>query len=189
MFGFAVFPAFAQGGSRGDIGGGVIFQDLESDSGGTGFDPKGFFATFGWLAENGLLIRVDGGITEDETLAVGDIGFGSEAILDEVKITRLTVNLGYLFNRAGLVRPFLHGGLALLNVEDDFTGAASGAKVTVIDDQDSGLTLGAGLEIGQNNHLFLVDLSLDQDREVTSEFGPEVDFDLTDLHIGYAYRF
>ena len=178
----------AEGEFRFDIGGGVVQQDIETT--GIGFDPVGFFATAGWTRDNGFLVRLNISRTEDEGLAVIDFGFGLEPTLDEGDINRLAVVVGFLFNRGGLVRPFIHGGIARIDVEESLFGTLSGSSVRAIDDDDSVLTIGGGIEIGQDNHIFLFDVSVDEGYDLDFVVaGFTADFDVTEIRIGYVYRF
>lgn len=181
-------PAFAEEPVSVDFGGGVVLQDFESRSGGTGFDPKGLFGTVGWMHQNGFVARLSLSRTSDEGTAVWDFGFGLEVSLDETDLTRLDATAGFMFNRHGLVRPILRGGFARVNVEDTVTGSVTGLSEKVIDDDDTVITLGAGIEVGQDKHVLFFDLGVDSGLEVASALGT-VKFDLSSVHVGYVHRF
>lgn len=181
-------PAFAADPVKLDVGGGVAFQDAESKSGGTGFDPRGIFGTVGWLAQNGFVARLSMSKTSDESPATADFGFGFEPSVDETDVTRLDVTAGFMFNRHGLVRPILRGGFARVLIQDKMTGFFSGASDEIIDDDDTVISLGAGIEIGQDHHTLLLDLGVDTDLEFNTAFGP-AKIDLSTVHVGYIYRF
>ena len=96
-------PAFAEDPFKIDLGGGVVLQDFESRSGGTGADPNGFFGTVGWVHPNGFVARLSLSKTSDEGIAFRNFGFGVENALEEADLTRLDATAGFMFNRRGLV--------------------------------------------------------------------------------------
>src|SRR5687767_14999470 len=103
----AASPAFAADKPvKIDVGGGVIIQDLASDSGGVGPDPRGIFMTVGLVQRRGLVFRLNAGISSDEVFAFTDVGLGPEPTVDSYDMTRLEASVGYMFNQRGLVRLF-----------------------------------------------------------------------------------
>lgn len=185
----AASPAFAEDPLKIDVGGGVVLQDFESRSGGTGFDPRGYFGTLGWMLNNGVVFRLSTSKTSDEGFAIADFGFGAEAAQERTDLTRVEGSAGFMFNRRGLVHPMLHGGFARVMVKDKLTGFLSGLSGEVADDDDTLITLGAGVEVGQDHHILLLDIGIDSGLEVATTFGTTVKFDLSSLHVGYVYRF
>jgi hypothetical protein len=182
-------PAFAESPLKIDVGGGFVFQDFESRSDGTGADPRGIFGTLGWSMQNGFVARLNLSKTSDEGGFFNDIGFGFENVLEEMDLVRLDATAGFMFNRRGLVRPILRGGFARVQFEDKFTGLVSGASGKVIDDDDMVITLGASIEVGQDNHILLIDVGSDSGLEMVDAFGTTIKFNLTSVHFGYVHRF
>ena len=182
-------PAFAEQALKIDVGGGLVFQDFESGSNGSGFDPRGIFGTIGWTHQNGFVARLSLSKTSDENGFFSDIGFGLENVLEEADFVRLDATAGFMFNRGALIRPILRGGVARVQFEDKLTGLASGASGNVVDDDDTVLSLGAGLEVGQEHHALLLDVGFDSGVELATALGTTIKFDLSSFHVGYIYRF
>jgi len=175
---------------KADVGFGYVDEDFHSNSGGTGFNPRGFFVTAGWLAPSGMMIRLDSTFSQAQTGGIANFGPGLEPVQDESDFRRVAISVGFMFNRRGLVRPIVHGGVARLRLTDKFTGAFSGISETIIDSNDTVLNLGAGVEIGQDHHNLLLDVTFDPSYRVPSPFfGGDVEFDLTEAHVAYIYRF
>ena len=101
------------------------------------------------------------------------------------ELLRAGFTAGYMFRRNSTVRPFVHGGLSFIGVEEDVGG------LDVIDDDSQTITIGAGLVAGFGHHNFFLDVVSDLGHEVDDALGVgiESEFDLTEAHIGYAYRF
>ena len=87
------------------------------------------------------------------------------------------------------MRPILRGGFARVLFEDRVTGAASGVSEKVVDDDDTVITLAAGIEIGQDHNNLLIDFGFDSGLEVTTSSGTTAKFDLSSFHVGYVHRF
>jgi len=174
---------------KADIGFGYVAQDLNSTSGGTGVYPHGYALTVGWLLPNGAIIRLDGSVTQSHSLGLANFGPGFENTVDEARLRRLAVSLGFLFNRRGLVRPVLHAGVARLVLWDRNKGLLSGNSFVGTSSNDTVLDLGAGVEVGQDHHNLLLDVTFDPNYKVSNAFGVDVEFDLTETHIAYVYKY
>src|SRR5882672_10489499 len=141
-----------------DVGGGVAIQDFASDSGGVGPNPLGIFMTVGLVQRRGLVIRLIAGTSSDEVFTFTDLGLGAEPTVDSYDLTRFEASVGYMFNQKGLVRLFVHGGYSLINLREKLKGKLSGNSRQQIDESDTAISLGAGVEVGDGHHILLFDL-------------------------------
>jgi hypothetical protein len=188
----AASPAFAAGKGKPvkiDVGGGVAIQDLASDSGGVGPDPRGIFMTVGLVQRRGIYFRLNAGISSDEVFAFTDLGLGSEPTVDSYDLTRLEASVGYVFNQRGLVRLFVHGGYSLISVQEKLKGKLSGLGRTQIDDSATAVSLGAGVEIGDGHHILIFDLGADPRLEFKTSLGTTAKFNMGGVYAGYVYQF
>lgn len=182
--------AMAQEQVKYDVGFGYVAQDLNSTSGGTGNYPRGYVLTLGWLLPNGAIIRLDGSYAQSHASGgIVNFGLGFESALEESRLRRLAVSVGYLFNRRGFVHPILHAGVARLALWDRTTGQFSGNSVVDVSGNDTVLNLGGGVEIGADNHNLLFDVTFDPKYKVPTTLGVDAEFDLTETHIAYVYRY
>jgi len=105
--------------------------------------------------------------------------------------TRGDATAGYLWNRAGFVRPYLRGGLAIVGVELEIDSSTSGG-LTLIADRDTTFTLGGGVELGNGPHIFAFDYQVSQGIEVERSFGVSAgqqEYDFDEMRLDYRYRF
>ncbi len=168
------------------IGGGYVDNEADVDDAGE-VDGDGFFGVFRSVSDNGFLVLASLSITDADETDIVDIGFGPMSIKVETDFMRLGIGVGYMFRKDETVRPFLHGGLGWVQVEEDFNG------IEDIDDNSIGFSVGVGLEAGKGHHAFYSDLVLDFGHEVEIEilgtsFG-DSEFDLRELHLGYIYTY
>ena len=172
-----------------DVGGGVAIQDFASDSGGVGPDPLGIFMTVGLVQRRGLVIRLSASTSSDEVFTSTDLGLGAEPTVDSYDLTRLEASLGYMFNQRGMVRLFVHGGYALVSLQDKLKGNLSGLRREQIDDSDMAISLGAGVEVGDGHHILIFDLGADPGLEFKNFQGTTTKFNLGGVYAGYVYQF
>ena len=172
-----------------DVGGGVAIQDFASDSGGVGPDPLGIFMTVGLVQRRGLVIRLSASTSSDEVFTFTDLGLGAEPTVDSYDLTRLEASLGYMFNQRGMVRLFVHGGYALVSLQDKLKGNLSGLRREQIDDSDMAISLGAGVEVGDGHHILIFDLGADPGLEFKNFQGTTTKFNLGGVYAGYVYQF
>ena len=174
--------ALAQESSRFSIGGGVAVNNADLEDGDE-IEGDGLYGAFQVRFRNDALFQVSLSGTSDES---DFLDTASGFILhEEDELFRTAFSMGYLFRGQSVLRPFLHGGLAIVSVTSEIEG------FEVVDDSSEVLFAGVGLEAGKgDHHAFYADLSFDFGHEVDLEFGlGEVEFDLTELRLGYMYRF
>ena len=153
------------------VGGGALRGSADA-SGGGDVDSEGLFVTFNGQMENGLIFRI----------SISDSDESGGGVSDD--LMRTDFSAGWMFRRDATVRPFVHGGLSRVSLEETVLG------VTVLDGSSTVITLGGGLEAGTGHHNFYFDFNLDPGHEVDFTAAPgSADFDLNEIHAGYLYRF
>jgi len=172
-----------------DVGGGVAIQDFASDSGGVGPNPLGIFMTVGLVQRRGLVIRLIAGTSSDEVFTFTDLGLGAEPTVDSYDLTRFEASVGYMFNQKGLVRLFVHGGYSLINLREKLKGKLSGNSRQQIDESDTAISLGAGVEVGDGHHILLFDLGANPGLQFKTSQGTTSKFNLGGVYAGYVYQF
>ena len=81
-----------------DIGFGYVDQDYRSNSGGAGFNPKGYFVTVGWITPMRMFVRLDTSITRDQGDLTLQSGAGVEtALVEDVKFDLTEAHAAYLY--------------------------------------------------------------------------------------------
>ena len=191
----AASPAFAQKAVKAekafkmDLGGGIVIQDLASDSGGVGPDLRGIFGTFGLVHRRGLVIRLNASTSSDEVFAFADLGLGDEPAVESSDLTRLEVSFGYKFNQRGMVRLLVHGGYSFISLQDNLKGQSSGLSREQIDDSAAVISVGAGVEVGDGHHILIFDLGADPRLEFKTSQGTTAKFNMGGVYAGYVYQF
>ena len=171
--------------ARVDVGGGVVF--IQGDSGGGTPFNMGAGVTLGVLFKNGVLLRFNLGQIKTKNTTVGDFGIGLDTIQSRETLTELDATAGYLWNRAGMVRPYLRGGVSW-NFLDEQVDSALVGDVISGSDYDQVFTYGGGVEIGEKAHILSFDFQ--KTTNVNMEIGVLApDFNSTVLRIDYRYRF
>jgi opacity protein-like surface antigen len=171
--------------ARVDVGGGAVFIQGETSSS-TPFN-MGPGVTLGVLFKNGVLLRFDLGRIKSKDAQVGDFGFGLDTVQSRETLTHLDATAGYLWNRAGMVRPYLRGGLAWSFLDEKVDSALFGELVSG-QDYDQVFTYGGGVEIGEKSHILSFDFQKTTNANLEiSGLTPE--FDLTIVRVDYRYRF
>ena len=172
-----------------DVGGGVAIQDFASDSGGVGPDPLGIFMTVGLVQRRGLVFRLVAGTSSDEVFTFTDLGLGAEPTVDSYDLTRLEASVGYMFNQKGVVRLFVHGGYSVINLKEKLKGKLSGISLQQVDENDTAISVGAGVEVGDGHHILIFDLGANPGLEFKTSQGTTSKFNLGGVYAGYVYQF
>jgi len=172
-----------------DVGGGVAIQDFASDSGGVGPDPLGIFMTVGLVQRRGLVIRLIAGTSSDEVFTFTDLGLGAEPTVDSFDLARFEASAGYMFNQKGVVRLFVHGGYALITLKEKLKGKLSGNSLQQIDESDTAISVGAGVEVGDGHHILIFDLGANPGLQFKTTQGTTSKFNLGGVYAGYVYQF
>ena len=176
-------PVRAQSDVTIEVGGG--FARASSDlEGGNDTDLDGVFGIFGARMPNGVVFRASASITKRDESQTADVGFGPQVFKLTDQIRRLALSLGFIFRRAATFRPFVHGGVAYVYVDEDVN------DFQVVDDSSTALSVGGGFEAGIRRHAFYFDVSLERGHEVDANFGLSGSkFDHQEIDVGYLYRF
>jgi len=177
-----VGTTLAQESVRFGVGGGLVRNDADIEGGGD-IEGEGAYGIFQARFSNDLLFQISvSGSSDDSDVFDPNSGFILE---EEDKLIRTEIAVGYMFLGKSVFRPFIHGGVSLASVTTEIEG------VEVIDDSSTAMSAGGGFEIGSgDHHSFFLDLSFDVGHELDLQFGlGSVDFDLSELHLGYLYRF
>ena len=185
----SVSGALAQGSTepraRVDVGGGAAFIRVESDS--TSGSDQGYGVTLGVLFKNGFLLRFNVATVTSKSADIGDVGFGNDVLSETDKLVLGDFTAGYLWNRAGMVRPYLRAGLAFVYWKAELDSLFSGS-FGPNSDVDQVLTYGGGVEVGEKNHIFALDLQK-MNKASFDLSGLDVDLNVSAVSLQYRYRF
>lgn len=149
------------------VSGGVVGSVADPEFG-TQIEGSGIFLAAQLMLRSGVLFQFSSSASSDE-----------ESGPVEFRLLRAGFTAGYMFRRHAIVRPFVHGGLSSVAVEEEVAG------LEILDDSSQAMTIGVGLLAGKNHHNFYLDLTTDVGHEIANS----QEFDLTEAHVGYAYRF
>jgi opacity protein-like surface antigen len=187
--GVSLSGIFAQAASepraRVDIGAGPAFIRAESD--GSSGTEMGFGVTLGVLFKNGFLLRFNVAKASSTTTELGDLGFGNDILTEDDTIVAGDLTAGYLWNRKGMVRPYLRGGFAFVYLDAQLDSFVLGSIVDG-SEVDQVLTYGGGVEVGEKGHMVAFDLQ----KMTQASFdisGLEIDESVTVLSLQYRFRF
>jgi opacity protein-like surface antigen len=188
--GMSLSGIFAQGASepraRVDVGGGASLLGIDGASGNE--TQQGLGVTLGVLFKNGFLLRFNVSKADLKHTDQFDFGLGSglEVVQFREKVVIGDASAGYLWNRSGMIRPYLRGGFAFvyydLSIRAELSGSGSNSDV------DEVLTYGGGVEVGEKNHMIAFDLQKITEARFNLS-GLEAKFDATRLGLEYRFRF
>jgi opacity protein-like surface antigen len=179
---------FAQGApeprARVDFGGGASLLGLQGAS--ANETQQGLGVTLGVLFKNGCLLRFNASKADLKHTDQVDLGLGPEILESREKVVIGDASAGYLWNRNGMVRPYLRGGFALvyydLSLDAELSGSGSNSDV------DQVLTYAGGVEVGEKNHMIAFELQKITEARFNLS-GVEAKFDATRVGLEYRFRF
>lgn len=164
------------------LGAGWAWDELDKGIAGDKDHGDGFFGFLGGYVDNGVFFRFLASTTDIDGTVLADLGMGPVAVEVDDEVARAELTVGFLFRRDARFRPYIHGGISYLLLDETFMG------FKVVEDSSTVLCVGGGAEIGSDRHALLIDFSLEQDHEVDFTVGGSGEFDVRAIHIGYLFR-
>jgi hypothetical protein len=166
------------------VGGGIAADTLRIE-GGRKSDLDGVFVTFNFRHSDDApsFIGLHVSTTDaDETITV-DLGSGPEVVDSTTELTRIGFDLGFMWRRESIIRPFALIGLSWVDTKVTL------GSVSSIEDGSVSLIAGAGAEIGKGHHAFYFRVSYDPLREVDATGIAMIDVTILETQAGYVFRF